>query len=677
MSEIPTEIRVLNLSHFEAVKRLYREFKKEVGFFPDGALREYLENEGCSGVLDSQGALLAYVMFKVTGDRVRIAQLCVDKRKQGKGVAKELVLHLIEVFSSKLYIQLKCRRDFAAHGFWTRMGFVVHNEEPGRSEKGHVLSHFYYRLAKEKDLDLELWMDVVADDRTPVAIDAQIFFDIFAMDESKSIPAKNLLSGYVDQSFQLFITDETLAEIGRNQDDAARKVSRDRARGFDTLSHDHVRAREYEEKLSTILPYGNENQISDVRQLAKAAASDAEFFVTRDEPLYKKRREIEGVTGLVLYRPGEFFVSQHENSGAADYSPKTIAGLNMRWQRLTSSLLKSVDLGVFTAEGESSARIRGKIEAAVGQPDSFAAEVLQASDVPVGLRLIDHTDVNEIRVPVLRVSREASNDSVYRVFVLADSIREAAARNAHIVSISDEFVEDRFNQVMGNMGFVKIDGFPTRFILPRMVGRNEVIRLLNSWKSHDFQRLPDAELEKMCGPLQIQESTPFFIVSIQPNFARQMLDDQAAMEDLFAEKAQVFLRADNVYYRTFSHQHMLKFPARIFWYVSGSVGQIIAVSRLDEIVNGEPKKLFSMFRKFGVLEWPDIYKICGKDVTNPIMALRFSETYPLSNRVSYSEMRDLLAKFGKSPSLPSPMNISYDIAHSIFNLGFPENGINS
>ena len=48
---------------------------------------------------------------------------------------------------------------------------------------------------------------------------------------------------------------------------------------------------------------------------------------------------------------------------------------------------------------------------------------------------------------------------------------------------------------------------------------------------------------------------------------------------------------------------------RILWYVSAPDKQVIAVSHLDEVVINTPKELFRKFKKFGILEWKDLYKM--------------------------------------------------------------------
>ena len=68
-------------------------------------------------------------------------------------------------------------------------------------------------------------------------------------------------------------------------------------------------------------------------------------------------------------------------------------------------------------------------------------------------------------------------------------------------------------------------------------------------------------------------------------------------------------------------------PARILWYVSGSAGQVVAVSHLDGVEIGTPSDLLKRFEKRGIFRWREIFETCGGDPSREIMALEFSHTF--------------------------------------------------
>ena len=93
----------------------------------------------------------------------------------------------------------------------------------------------------------------------------------------------------------------------------------------------------------------------------------------------------------------------------------------------------------------------------------------------------------------------------------------------------------------------------------------------------------------------------------------------------------MLLRWENVYYRkAATSQKILKAPGRILWYVSRSQKQIVAVSHLDEVVVDTAKELLRRFKKFGILGWQELYRMCAGDTSMELMALRFSHTFVFS-----------------------------------------------
>ena len=115
---------------------------------------------------------------------------------------------------------------------------------------------------------------------------------------------------------------------------------------------------------------------------------------------------------------------------------------------------------------------------------------------------------------------------------------------------------------------------------------------------------------------------------------------------------------------------MLSAPGRILWYVSGSCGEIAAISHLDEVEIGLPKVLFKKFRRFGILEWKDIYDLCKGDVEREIMALKFSRTFPFRNRIPLSVIRTVFAQHGVGESLQAPLRLPNSAFHHLFKIGY-------
>ena len=116
---------------------------------------------------------------------------------------------------------------------------------------------------------------------------------------------------------------------------------------------------------------------------------------------------------------------------------------------------------------------------------------------------------------------------------------------------------------------------------------------------------------------------------------------------------------------------MLSAPGRILWYVSGSCGEIAAISHLDEVEIGLPKELFKKYKRFGILEWRDIYSLCKGDIEREIMALKFSRTFPFRNRIPLSDIRAVFKEHDVGESLQAPLLLPESAFQQLFKIGYP------
>ena len=115
---------------------------------------------------------------------------------------------------------------------------------------------------------------------------------------------------------------------------------------------------------------------------------------------------------------------------------------------------------------------------------------------------------------------------------------------------------------------------------------------------------------------------------------------------------------------------MLTAPARILWYVSGKK-EIIAVSFSDDVVVDSAKELFRKFRKFGILEWRDLFTMCNGDPSRELMVLKFSHTFPFREPISLNDLRDVYKENNVGLSLQAPSKVQPEIFHKLFQKGFP------
>ncbi len=208
----------LTVADLEAVDELMKRHRQTLGFLPIGALQSYLKKEkgGVLGAKTDAGQLVGYLLYAANPNYFRITHLCVLEEYQRQGVAKRLVDNLKESADTQKTIKLNCRRDFPANTLWPKLGFVTLGEKPSRSGNGRSLVIWQLTLASVSQL--ELFQAKTSSETLDIIIDAHIFFDFDEPDTDKTMPSKALLSDFLVDSLDLWITNELLNEINRQDD---------------------------------------------------------------------------------------------------------------------------------------------------------------------------------------------------------------------------------------------------------------------------------------------------------------------------------------------------------------------------------------------------------------------------------------------------------------------------
>ena len=641
-----------------------------LGFLPKVALCEYLQRDEVLGAkIDDR--LVGYILFGKNRDYFRLCHLCVTERYQGQGIAKRLVNALKESATTQKAIKLHCRRDFSANQMWPQLGFVPIYEKPGRSAAKHILTLWYLTLAPDEQL--EIFQAKTSDETLDIVIDAQIFFHFDRSDDNETRPSRALLSDFLIGSLNFFITDELFVEIDRQGDSDRRERSRNRAYGFNRIEHDTQLAGLFEEHLKEILRSRTPRERSDIRHLAKTGASDVEFFVTRDQHLLQNADAIADVTGLKVLSPTELIIQFHELSEKHSYMPARVSGLSLQWRRLASGELPSFPFSSFLYQGERKGKFRERMGYFLASPTHYECELLWSGNEVCAVRILENSADRTLTVHLSRVAR--SNDRLlFERFLVADTICKAVNENFDMVKFEATAVTTRLVTDLLETGFTKCNDSFVRFCFPRCFDRQEAlgtISVLSPESSSDFQNMSDLEIERHCSPLNLVANQGHFLIPIRPGYAISLFDRHQSANDLFGGKKSVLLRWDNVYYRRKTHHKILSPPARILWYVSGNVGEIVAVSHLDAVEIDIPKALFRKFKKIGILKWKDLWDMCGGDPSSEIMALRFSHTFLLRAPISLKNLRDVFKKDEVGLTLRSPSIVPTKTFQRLFELGYP------
>ena len=539
---------------------------------------------------------------------------------------------------------------------------------PGRSLAGHPLTRWEYQLADDSQLDL--FREKASNEALDVVIDAQIFFHFHEPSSPETDPSKALLADFLADSLDLCVTDEIFVEIDRNEDARRRAESHQRARAFRTVRHTQTLAEHFETALREFLPSGSRSQVSDIRHLAKAAASEARIFVTRDEPILKQSKTVRERIGLSVLSPTELIIQLHERGDAQAYGSSNVSGMDLAWARLASDELDLL-LTDFREPGERRGVLRETVSRFLSRPDLYNAEGLRSSGIIQAVR-ISAQEADSLVIHFARVRRGVDRNLLAR-FLIVDAIANAIDLGLPVVRFNRELLTYGFESYLAENGFTEVDGGFRRICLTRSLSREQLIDECRRWLSEEaierYEKMSHEQLTIACSPVQLLDGQlRYFLVPIKPGYAMSLFDTGTAGTDLFGWKSHVLMRWENVYYRSKTHHKLIRPPARILWYESGNRGAVTAVSNLDGVEIGNPKQLLRKFKNHGTLDWRDLFQMCGEDPRKEIMALKFSQTFAFRCPIQLDTLREIEGRY--HVPLQSPREIDSELFRRLFDVGY-------
>ena len=670
------DIHSLNAGDIHAVDGLRKANGATLGFLPHEALRDYLQKGWALGAKCGNGSLAAYVLFANRIRDVRVVHLCVDHELRGQGLATRLIENLATdsrnrgLFSLELY----CRRDFRVNAIWGKLGFIPWGEKPGRAKSGTTLTLWRRELAPSDQM--QLVFDGAGKGDIDVVMDAQVVFDLVDLvapdDDGPAAPSKALLSDFLADELNLKITDETLVEIHRDEIDERRNRSRREALRFRQVSYDEQSFRRIEAALEQVLPTASKNDLSDIRQLAKSAASNAAYFATRDKTILGKSKEIDDLTGLKVRSPARIIVETNDRM-AGGQGIDRISGPDVEWRRLSDAELQLFDSRMFLRERERKHQFEQILDVHLSQPQSSVCEVLRFANENVAIRVVSIDDEKVLNVHLGRVTHRAHHWLVESYFVTA-LVLKALQTGAELIVIDEDQVPSRLAPHYRDSGFVEHGGKIVRICIPSALSRDEVLHHIEKLRpglSDVFSAMEEEELERRCSPLCLDDfEQSFLIIPIRPGYAINVVDYTRSSDDLFGGDPARLLRPDNVYYRSAKDFKNLRPPARILWYVSGE-GLIAGSSHLDAVEIGPAKEIFKRHQKRGTLDHKAVVQIAKGNPEGEVMALSFSNTNPFLKPVPLREIREVYADLGNGTRFSpiSTRTAPAKVFHELFKRG--------
>ena len=612
-------------------------------------------------------------------------------------VIKESWKRLIEYIRNKtkqdhLGIGLWCRRDYAAHSFWQKAGFIPIADRDGRS--GEILTFWWMDFGRPS-----LFNQPKDETRIQVVIDTNVFYDLQDDASVKNEESKSLFADWLSDEIVLLITDEVYNEINRSSDPIQREKRRGFANGFQHLQTEPDKVGEITTIFTSAFPSLLEQRdLSDIKQIAHTIAGGVNFFITRDQRLFNIAESLYEKFNIRILSPGYFIGQLDEVIREAEYQPTRMAGTTIK-----GSKIRSIDQQVLEKDflcsnrGEKGSAFLKKIKSFISNPNKYDTHIIRdPEDKPLAVIVYDLGNPSELLIPMIRVARHQLSGTISRR-ILYEAIVYSAERNIPITRVTDEFIQDGLNTALVETGFSQIDlewvklNIPYSFVKLELLSYlddikaqypyikkliEEYANLLSISKSDDVLNL--AEVERTLWPVKILDlQLPTFIIPIKPTWAQHLFDEKLANLTFWGADPETMLRTENVYYRSCAFGGNLRAPARILWYVSAhhdipNTKCIRACSSLDEVIIGPANSLYKRFNRLGIYRWEQIFNIADNDPESDIMALRFSRTEQFLNPVKLSQLKMLYQTYdvGQNFSLQSPLPISSSTFAQIYKSGF-------
>lgn len=663
--------KILSTSFDDAVE-LGDKNSKTLGFLPFEAFKKYAKQNQLIGAFDkSTGELLGYLLYRVSFNKVTIVHLCINEVKRNNNIAKELVNYLKKNTKQYEGIRLSCRNDYGIDQVWEKFNFVPIKEKIGRSKEGLPLTIWWYPHYKNDLLTLiseyELKNKIVA------VIDMNIFLDIKEEREEESLALKSdwLLSEAI-----LYYTREIHNEINKAKTPKLKLSSRKYLNYFkELLFKDEDEFSRIFLELKEELPLKNENDKSDLNHIAYSISGGAQFFITRDVEVLK-RKDFFKKYSLTVCRPSDFITQLDENIQISKYKPQTLIGTNISSKRITTDNIDNY-IKIFLKPSERKSRFQKLVRNALSHPNEYELITISKKEIVLAFLIFDRNNKDLLKIPVFRFLTNDLKVTLSK-HLLFKSILISINEGRTSIEIEEKYLDNDLIEIIKEARFVRNGNNWIKVNIKGVLNTGDLKQKIN--KDSGLKKICDEITEKIIevnkekefikgynyeryfSPLKIENlEIPTFIVPIKPKWAEQLFNDKSNEKLPFYEpEYELLLNRENVYYRSAAPK-IIKAPARILWYssenkITNGKGSIIATSYVDEVFIDNPKKLYKQFEKLGVYKWKDISSTAGNK--DKLMAFVFSDTELFKKTISLKNINTNFEVLeGKKFMIVAPMKI--------------------
>lgn len=681
---MPWQITQLQLGdqRLDSVVSIWGANRSTLGLFPRGAFDDCVAQGRLAVALDSAGTVVGYLAFRVQRrlNSAAIIHLCVREENRGAGAADALADWLKSHSKTRglSALRLKCRRDYHAEGLWQRLGFVARGDVAGRGRDADQLTVWVHSLGPTDDL-FSYADQSDEDTKLNVVIDANVFFDLHGEDAALDKESRVLLEPWVDDAVKLHVADELHNEINRHTVAEERETYHRVANNYPEIQYDQTRAAGYLTSLDQIMgkAAATESEKSDRKQLAHAAAGDADIFLTRDKELIAAASDIYARLDIRVMRPSDLAGGLDETERTSAYRPSRLVATSFTHCAVRAteidSLVSRVQLsGLGEKATVLAATLRTHLTKVRANPQS-ELNVVRSPEGEIAALIVRvrPADDGDGIISFLRIPRMPLDRTLARHLLL-----HAVQTNAHEgrvrLVIEDKFLTALVVEALLELGFARSERGWIRHTPAIMSDRNNLIAALEKRgvDSAPLVLLPASEVEAHYWPAKLlKEGISCYIIPIAPTWAAQLFDSTLAAGELFGAFARLALNRENVYYRS-AKNGSFTLPARLLWYVKkedavpGTMA-VRACSRLISVETGPAKALYAKHRRLGIYEWREVIATAKDDPMGEIMALRFADTEQFSTSVEVTALRDI----GITSTFQSPTKITEDQFEYIYRAG--------
>lgn len=692
------EIVDSNSPHLAAVKKLGRENAYTLGFLPEGAFDERAQKKQIVAAIDENERCVGYLLYRIANRKAKIVHLCIDESSRCKGVARVLIENLKLTTKDLLGISLKCRRDYEATKVWKKFGFIPIGESKGRGKEAKTLIYWWLNHGHPTLFDISV--EENNKEKINIVVDANVFFDFDDESRDGFVESNSLKADWLEDSLNICLVDEIYQEINRNEDATIRLASREKAAQFSLLSCNKTKAQTIYKEIEGFFPKDKsrltDRDRSDIQQVSEAICSDVQYFVTRDNFLLKRISDkVFNQFGVKIIRPSDLIIQIDEIRRESEYQPARLSGTEIKMTLVKGGQVD--DLTNAFQYREPKAHFQKNFRSYLSKPEIFTCfQIIDENHKLLALIVYGNLEQSILEVPLFRISKNKLSATLVRHLILK-AIHDSLSKGKTSIRFKDEFLDNEIKTALVDEGFIEthegwvkfhIKLVATKAEIPQELKQitiktkdeeaflNNISDILNkSYFELDAQIF--ADIEKSLYPIKISDALlPCFIIPIQPQWAKELFDEELANQGLFRAKRDLALRKEQIYYRSKLNPGGLKSPARVLWYVSQGktnyvdVGAIRACSMIDEILIDKPKSIYKSFKRLGIYEWKHVYTLAKNNIDNEIMAIRFSHTQLFQKPVKFETLKRTLESYNCKSRLQSPAQISQDAFIEIYKKGF-------